>query len=82
MVYQMNVNEWQYGKWRFAECVPVHRDKSPKRSTMPDLQLSPPFAILRVELTSGSRLVSMNLLPLVKCKGKCSSLVFYLTIKI
>ena len=43
-------NGWQYGKWRFADCIPIHREKSLIRTKTPELPISPPFAILRVVL--------------------------------
>ena len=48
LVLNLPHNGWQYGKWRFAECVTNQRGKSMKLATMPELPLSPPFAILRV----------------------------------
>ena len=34
-------NGWQYGKWRLAEYVPIHRDKNPMRATVPEFTAFP-----------------------------------------
>ncbi len=39
--FNIGYNVLQYGKWRFAECVCIHRDKSPKRAKMLDFTTIP-----------------------------------------